>query len=74
MSQEHREEITEINQDTNIFTLKLGDIIEIYAPKNDVLNEHTFFIEYINDIRMVLLNVATMEQIQLKNKTLKIKN
>jgi hypothetical protein len=65
MSQEHREEITEINQDTNIFTLKLGDIIEIYAPKNDVLNEHTFFIEYINDIRMVLLNVATMEQIQL---------
>jgi len=67
MSQEHREEEYENNEiaDTNTFTLKLGDIIEIYAPKNDLLNEHTFFIEYINDIRIVLINVATMEQIQL---------
>jgi hypothetical protein len=43
----------------------LGDIIEIYAPKNDILNEHTFFIEYINDTRLVLIDVASMNQIQL---------
>jgi hypothetical protein len=67
MSQEYREEEEEKNKEkeTKGFSLRLGDIIEISAPKNDILNEHTFFIEYINDSRIVLIDVATMDQIQL---------
>lgn len=64
MSQEYREQ--EIDSENKVeFILKLGDIIELYAPKNDILNEHTFFIEYINDVRLVLIDVASMEQLQL---------
>jgi len=63
MSEEYVEE--ENKTDSSEFRLKLGDIIEIYSPKNDVLNEQSFFIEYINDVRMVLINIATMDQIQL---------
>ena len=68
MSQEYREEKEkekEIDTNGNGFSLRLGDIIEISAPKNDILNEHTFFIEYINETRIVLIDVATMDQIQL---------
>ncbi|NBV28065.1 hypothetical protein EBS02_03460 [bacterium] len=69
MSQEYREEEKEKERERekekNEFSLRLGDIIEISAPKNDILNEHTFFIEYINDVRIVLIDVATMDQIQL---------
>jgi len=61
MSQDYEEDTNE----TPEFTLKLGDIIEIYSPKNDTLNNQTFFIEYINESRIVLLNIATTEQIQL---------
>jgi hypothetical protein len=45
--------------------LKLGDIITIIAPQNDLLHDHTFFIEYINDIRIVLIDVATTDQTQI---------
>ena len=66
MSQEYREEEEKKNdKERNIFSLRLGDIIEISAPKNDILNEHTFFIEYINEKRIVLIDVGTMDQIQL---------
>ena len=35
-------------QSTNIY-LQLGDIIQIYAPSNSELNQHTFIIEYIDN-------------------------
>ena len=46
-------------------TLQLGDIIEIKAPSNHLLHENTFFIDYINDRRVVLIDVASLEQTQL---------
>jgi hypothetical protein len=45
--------------------LKLGDIIQILAPTNELLHENTFFIEYIDENRVVIIDVASIEQIQL---------
>lgn len=41
--------------------LKLGDIIEILAPTNPDIHENTFFIEYIDDSYLSLVNVATLK-------------
>jgi hypothetical protein len=41
--------------------LKLGDIIEILAPTNSDIHESTFFIEYIDDSYISLVNVATLK-------------
>lgn len=54
---------TKINDD--IIILELGDIIELNASSNDVLHEHTFFIKYINNERVVIINVASLVEVQL---------
>jgi len=46
-------------------TLQLGDIIEIRAPSNELLHENTFFIDYINERRIVLIDVGSLEETQL---------
>lgn len=45
--------------------LKLGDIIQIQSPTNSDIHEQTYFIEYINDNRIQLINIATLTQLQL---------
>lgn len=52
-------------KDNPFMTLQLGDIIEIIAPSNDLLHENTFFIEYIDDLRIALIDVASLDQTQL---------
>lgn len=47
------------------FKLMLGDIIEITSPTNSQLHEAHFFITYINNKRIQLINVATLEELQL---------
>lgn len=49
-------------------SLKLGDIIEIIAPTNSQLHDSHFFINYINEKRIQIINVATLEEIQLNKK------
>jgi hypothetical protein len=49
----------------SFMTLRLGDIVQLRAPTNELLHENTFFIEYIDDRRIVLIDVASLEQIQL---------
>ena len=60
------------NQDTKgrgkgdeSLTLKLGDIIEITAPNNEILNNHVFIIEYIDPNKIKLVNADTFQKIQL---------
>ena len=48
--------------------LKLGDIIQVEAPTNPDLHQNTFIIDYIDDSKLVLINVATI------NKTLLMLN
>ena len=66
MSMENEElvENEEFDEDFSS-AFKLGDIIEIIAPTNSQLNEFHFFINYINEKRIQLINVATLEEIQL---------
>ena len=52
------------------FTLRLGDVIVIQAPTNEILNTNTFFIEYIDKQKIKLVNVENFEKTQLRiNKT-----
>ena len=55
----------ESNNTNSFMTLRLGDIIQLRAPTNELLHENTFFIEYIDERRMVLIDIASLEQIQL---------
>jgi hypothetical protein len=52
------------------FILKLGDVIVIQAPTNEILNNNTFFIEYIDKQKIKLVNVKNFDKTQLRiNKT-----
>jgi len=46
--------------------LQLGDIIELYDPKNEKLNEQVFYIDYIDNDKMLLINDSTLETVKLK--------
>ena len=54
-----------MSQEETSLTLQLGDIIEIRAPSNQLLHENSFFIDYINENRVVLIDVANLEETQL---------
>ena len=60
-----KEEPVEYIKNTTDITLQLGDIIEIRAPSNTLLHENTFFIDYINSHRVLLIDVATLGETQL---------
>lgn len=63
------DETSDMLEDSSISSssssLKLGDIIEIIAPTNSQLHDSHFFINYINETRIQIINVATLEEIQL---------
>ena len=48
------------------FTLRLGDVIVIKAPTNEILNGGTFLIEYIDKEKMKLINAESFEKTQLR--------
>ena len=47
-------------------TLKLGDIIQVEAHTNPDLHQNTFIIDYIDDSKLVLINVATINKTMLR--------
>jgi hypothetical protein len=49
-----------------LIQLQLGDIIELYDPKNEKLNGQTFYIDYIDKNKMFLINESTLETVKLK--------
>ena len=54
-------ETTNINE----IHLELGDIIMIYAPTNPELHHNAFFIKYIDEIKIKLINTADRNIVQL---------
>ena len=46
-------------------TLELGDIIKFIAPTNPKLHEKTFFIDYIDTNRVIVIETETTEKIDL---------
>lgn len=46
--------------------LQLGDIILIKDPTNEILNDHTFFIQYIDGSKIKLIDESDLNKVQLK--------
>ena len=44
------------NEDPNILTLELGDIIKFIAPNNQNINDKIFYINYIDKNKISFLN------------------
>ena len=62
---------TNVNSDNEkskdkLIQIQLGDIIELHDPKNEKLNEQTFYIDYIDETKMILINESTLEYVKLK--------
>ena len=54
-----------LGKNDSSLTLKLGDIIEIIAPNNQILNAKTFIIEYIDPTKIKLVDADSFKKIQL---------
>lgn len=50
----------------SVIELQLGDVINIQNPKNEKLNDQTFIIDYIDNSKMYLINVDTLDKTRLK--------
>ena len=46
--------------------LFLGDIIKITAPTNEIFNDQTFLIDYIDKNKIILINTASLEKTMLR--------
>ena len=46
-------------------SLQLGDVIFIKDPTNEILNENTFFIEYIDNTKIKIIGEKELNQVQL---------
>ena len=55
-----------INENETTIELQLGDVIKIVNEKNELLNEQTFIIDYIDKTHMYLINVETLDRIKQK--------
>mgnify|MGYP006956414918 FL=1 len=54
------------SQDIKSMKLQLGDIITITSPDNEILNNQSFIIDFINKSKMVLINTDTLDVITLQ--------
>lgn len=58
--------ITEKNIEATPFVeLGLGDIIQLIAPTNSSINEQIYLIEFIDQFKIKLINVATLNKLTL---------
>ena len=60
--EEEQEEELEEGQEEEGILLKLGDIILITDPSNEILNNSIFLIDYIDKTKAVLINSETFEK------------
>lgn len=60
-SEEEEEEEEEETSESSSITLELGDLIEILAPTNSDIHETTFFIDYIDENQIELINIASLK-------------
>ena len=51
-----------------VLSIEYGDIIEIVAPNNPHLHENSFFVNYIDETKIKIINLASKEFIQLNLK------
>jgi hypothetical protein len=65
MSSDIENQKSEPNKNDTILELQLGDVINIVNPLNDVLNNQTFIIDYIDNSKTYLINTETLERIRV---------
>jgi hypothetical protein len=53
------------NQIDTVLELQLGDVIQISSPTNEVLNDQTFIIDYIDKSKTYLINTDTLDKLRL---------
>jgi hypothetical protein len=49
----------------HFFEIQLGDVIKIYNPKNEVLDNNTFLINYIDESKVELINIDNFDPVTL---------
>jgi hypothetical protein len=63
--EEEDEEAIAAAVDETSVGLELGDIIDITAPLNEVLNNNRFYIDFINEDKIVLIDLKSFKKVQL---------
>ena len=57
---------TQVLKEDIELNLQLGDVIQITNPVNEILNNQTFIIDYIDKTKTYLINTDTLDRIKLK--------
>lgn len=65
MSEDKEESKPAKKSNDTILELQLGDVINITDPLNEILNEQTFIIDYIDKSKTYLINTDTLDKIRL---------
>ena len=58
--------ITNDSASETLIQLQLGDVIHIINPLNEMLNNQTFIIDYIDRVKLILINIDTFNKTKLK--------
>ena len=56
---------TQEYQNIDILSVELGDVILIHAPRNRNIDQQSYYIYYIDDLKLKLLNPSTNQLLQL---------
>ena len=49
----------------NILSVELGDVIMIHAHRNTNIDQQTYYVYYIDDLKLKLLNTSNRQLLQL---------
>jgi len=60
-----QEEKEEPSEEPQYIGLELGDVIDIFAPLNEVLHKKRFYIDYIDEDKIILINIQTFKRDQI---------
>ena len=63
---EEKDKEEEEEEEEEQIVLQLGDIITIKDPTNEMLDNHNFFIQYIDSEKIKLIDESELNKIQLK--------
>ena len=65
MSENEEESKPTTKSNDTILELQLGDVINITDPLNEILNEQTFIIDYIDKSKTYLINTDSLNRIRV---------
>lgn len=67
INQDNQEESSSLSIKSNIdiLSVELGDVILIHAPRNTNIDQQSYYIYYLDDLKMNLLNTSTHQLLQL---------